>query len=91
MTGKEKLNDLMTEFDEMGYCPTTLCPDPDAAARDWKVRLMCAVNQIEREARKEILQEVAESNAIKYDNFDMNDLKKIAKKYGVKIDNGKTY
>lgn len=43
----------LTEFDEMGHCPTTLCNDPDAAARDWKVRICCAINQIERETRKE--------------------------------------
>lgn len=58
MSGREELNDLMTEFNElsyyMGYCPTTLCHDPDAEARDWKVRVMCAVDKIEREARNGI-------------------------------------
>ena len=53
MTGREKLNALMTEFDEMGYTPTTLCSDPEDTVRDWKVNLMSAIGQIEQEARKQ--------------------------------------
>lgn len=54
MTGKEKLNDLMTEFDEMGYCPTTLCSDPEAAAKQWQKQVFEAIEQMKQEIRNEV-------------------------------------
>ena len=36
---KEELCNLLTEFDEMGYVPTTLCSDPEKAANDYKTKL----------------------------------------------------
>ena len=39
MKVKDK-EDLITRFDEMGYAPTTLCPDPEAEAKDFKQKLI---------------------------------------------------
>ena len=33
---EQKITDLLTEFDEMGFAPTTLCPDPEQYAIDWR-------------------------------------------------------
>ena len=35
--------DLLTEFDEMGFVPTTTVPDPDAYAIEWKNKLIDAL------------------------------------------------
>ena len=32
--------DLITEFDEMGYAPTTFCDDPEKEAQEFKKRLI---------------------------------------------------
>lgn len=32
----QTISDLLTEFDEMGFAPTTLHPDPDQYAIDWR-------------------------------------------------------
>lgn len=33
------ITDLLIEFDEMGFAPTTVCPDPDSYAVEWKRKL----------------------------------------------------
>lgn len=38
-----KLIDLLTEFDKMGYIPTTFTENPEQAAIDWKNRLVAAI------------------------------------------------
>lgn len=35
--------DLLTDFDEMGFAPTTAVPDPDAYAIEWKNKLTNAL------------------------------------------------
>lgn len=37
------LTELLTEFDEMGYAPTTLTAEPEKAASGWKKRLVTAI------------------------------------------------
>lgn len=37
------LTELLTEFDEMGYAPTTLTAEPEKAASEWKKRLVEAI------------------------------------------------
>lgn len=32
----DRLIDLLIEFDEMGFAPSTLCPDAEKLARAWK-------------------------------------------------------
>lgn len=95
MTGKEKLNDLMTEFDEMGYAPTTLCSDPEDTVRDWKVNLMSAIGQIEQEGRKQAVEETLNDIKETYDFYGDDSMYSgyevkrflvyIAQKYGVEI------
>ena len=33
---EQRITDLLTEFDEMGFAPTTVCPDPEQYAIDWR-------------------------------------------------------
>jgi len=33
---EQRITDLITEFDEMGFAPTTLHPDPEQYAIDWR-------------------------------------------------------
>lgn len=42
----ERINDLFTEFDEMGYAPTTLCEDPEKEAMSWKNRLQNTIKML---------------------------------------------
>ena len=39
----DKIIDLLTEFDEMGFCPTTACPNPDAYAVMWRKEITDAL------------------------------------------------
>lgn len=34
------IEDLLIDFDEMGFAPTTLCPNPEAYAIEWKRKLI---------------------------------------------------
>lgn len=47
-----KIEDLLIDFDEMGFAPTTLCENPDEYACEWKRQL---VAEIERLKEKEAL------------------------------------
>ena len=42
----EIIEDLLTEFDEMGFMPTTSVPDPDAYAIEWKNKLTDALQEL---------------------------------------------
>lgn len=46
------IEDLLIDFDEMGFAPTTLCENPDEYACEWKKQL---VAEIERRKGKEAL------------------------------------
>lgn len=39
----DSINNLLTEFDEMGYAPTTLCDNPEKEANSWKNRMRNAI------------------------------------------------
>ena len=41
----DEITNLLIEFDEMGFSPTTLCSNPDEYAKEWRLRLNKAVNQ----------------------------------------------
>ena len=45
----DRLLDLLIEFDEMGFAPTTLCEDPEEYAKKWKDRVWEAVKALETE------------------------------------------
>lgn len=53
------LTDLLTEFDEMGYAPTTLTGEPEKAASEWKKRLIEAI-EAENAALRERLDKAVE-------------------------------
>ena len=40
------INDLLIEFDEMGYCPTTLCENPNEQAIKWKNNLIIEIEKL---------------------------------------------
>lgn len=45
----ERLVDLLVEFDEMGFAPTTICEDIEGAAKVWKENLIKEVEALEGE------------------------------------------
>ena len=46
---KDRLLDLMIEFDEMGFAPTTVCEDPDGYAKKWKDQVWEEVKALKAE------------------------------------------
>lgn len=56
MNDEKKLTDdvrtfvaLFVEFDEMGFAPTTTCPNPEEYARDWKMAMLNKVHRLQDE------------------------------------------
>ena len=43
------IDELLIDFDEMGFVPTTLCENPDEYARDWKKQLLVEIKRLEKE------------------------------------------
>ena len=43
------IEDLLIDFDEMGFAPTTLCENPDEYAREWKKRLVVEIERLKEE------------------------------------------
>lgn len=56
----QHLKDLLIEFDEMGFAPTTVCPNPDKYATEWRDRLVNCVNNATKQAQIDVLNEVRE-------------------------------
>ena len=88
------IDELLIDFDEMGFVPTTLCENPDEYARDWKKQLLVEIKRLKaenarlteklkKETAKEILQEWADDNSSM--GLDNTFVKNIAKKYGVEV------
>lgn len=50
----ERLEDLLIDFDEMGFYPAITCPNPDEYAREWKSKLIYAIGQLQKETVDEI-------------------------------------
>ena len=44
-----RLLDLLIEFDEMGFAPTTVCEDPEEYAKKWRDQVWKAVKGLESE------------------------------------------
>ena len=57
-----RLLDLLIEFDEMGYAPTTICEDAEEYAKKWKNRVWEEVKSLEAEnaALRERLEKAVE-------------------------------
>ena len=51
------IDELLVDFDEMGFAPTTLCENPDEYACKWKRQLLTEIEQltIERNRCAEML------------------------------------
>ena len=45
----DRLLDLLIEFDEMGFAPTTLCEDPEEYAKKWKDQVWEEVKALKAE------------------------------------------
>lgn len=45
----ERLTDLFVEFDEMGFSPTTVCPNPEEYAIEWREKVRAEFARIETE------------------------------------------
>lgn len=43
------IDELLVDFDEMGFVPTTLCENPDEYARDWKKQLLVEIKRLKAE------------------------------------------
>lgn len=43
------IEDLLIDFDEMGFAPTTICPNPDEYACGWKMKLVAEINRQQSE------------------------------------------
>lgn len=60
MTKRERLiefiDDLLINFDEMGFAPTTAVPDPEAYAIEWKNKLTNALQGYRRQSEGEWVQ-----------------------------------
>ena len=50
---EEIIIDLLTDFDEMGFAPTTLCPDPEAYAIEWREKLTKALKGYRKQSEGE--------------------------------------
>ena len=44
-----KIEDLLIDFDEMGFAPTTLCENPDEYAREWRGQLVAEIERLKTE------------------------------------------
>lgn len=42
----KKILELLVEFDEMGYAPTTACSDPEGEARRWKAAMLKEIAEL---------------------------------------------
>ena len=47
------IEDLLIDFDEMGFAPTTACPDPEAYAKEWKDKLISAFEGYRKQSEGE--------------------------------------
>lgn len=64
----QPLKDLLVEFDEMGFAPTTVCPNPDKYATEWRDRLVNCVNDATKQAQTDVLNKL-KTNLSKSDDF----------------------
>lgn len=45
----DRITDLLIEFDEMGFAPTTPCPDPEKYAIEWREKVRAEIKRLENE------------------------------------------
>ena len=59
----QAITDLLIEFDEMGFAPTTVCPDSEQYAIDWRERVRKEIARLTAENQR-LREEVAEQKSI---------------------------
>lgn len=47
MDDKQRIDDMLIAFDEMGFEPTTLLPDYERARKAWKANLVAAIKEMD--------------------------------------------
>ena len=47
---ESRLTDLLIEFDEMGFSPTTVCPNPEQTAIEWKEQIVKEIQNLQAES-----------------------------------------
>ena len=52
---REEIDNLLTDFDEMGFCPTTLVKNPEAYAIQWRNNMRDAIIKHEQATLKEFV------------------------------------
>ena len=58
MTNKERIEDLLIEYDELDMQPMIIVPDPLDRAKAWKHELTYAIKHLEAEVAREIFEEI---------------------------------
>ena len=46
------IDELLVNFDEMGFAPTTLCGNPDEYACEWKKQLLAEIERLTEERNR---------------------------------------
>lgn len=66
----KKILELLVEFDEMGYTPTTVCSDPEGEARRWKAAMLKEIAELleENEEVRERQRKVEKDRGSKREN-----------------------
>ena len=64
MDVKQRIDDILVMFDEMGFEPTTLLPDYERARRGWRKALVTAIAEMDKEseALRRTIKELQEKN-----------------------------
>lgn len=64
MDDKQRIDDALIAFDEMGFEPTTLLPDYERARKAWKANLVAAIEEMdtETEALKRTIKKLQAAN-----------------------------
>ena len=50
MDDRQRIDDMLVTFDEMGFEPTTLLPDYERARREWRKNLVAAIAEMDKES-----------------------------------------
>ena len=53
----KEIIDLLAEFDEMGYAPTTLCQNPEQEAKTWKAQMICEIKRLDDIIKNNLVRE----------------------------------
>lgn len=58
MTKQKIIDDLLTDFDEMGFCPTTLTVNAEGYARQWRDNMRNAIINHEQDTLKAFVEHI---------------------------------